>query len=836
MNTLIKGIVFILGLLICLQAVGTELYVGRTSSATKRDGSASAPYASLEDALRHVRELRRLNDPQIRKGAKIYVQDGVYHPEQPILIRPEDSGTSESPTEIIALGKSAIISGGVEIRTWQKLNKHPEISSQIAKHIYVAEAPRKSGRYFSFRQLWVNGKKGIRAESHDDQSLPRILNWNFENGTAIIPNVFPEFELKAGMEFFIHQWWAIAQLRVKDAKVSKDSIVLSFHEPEAKLQNEHPWPKPWLSKEHGNSAFRLVNSLQFLDEPGEWYLDEDNHKVYYYKRSDEQLTEGSVIVPYLETLVDIVGSPESPVQYVSFHGLQFKHSSWMRPHFQGHVALQAGMYFLDAYKLKVPGTADKKGLENQAWLGRPQSAVSVKNSAFTSFQNCRFEHLGASAIDFVIGNFNDTLTGNVFKDIAGNAIVLGKFSDPEFEAHLPYLPNDNRVVTTGTIIRNNLVTNVGNEDWGAVGIAAGFVKDVVITNNDLSDLPYTGISLGWGWTPTVNVMKNNTVSRNNIVRYGKYMYDVAGIYTLSAQPGTKIQENRIDSIYVSPYAHLPEHWFYLYTDEGSAYMQVTDNWFPSEKILQNANGPAVIWENNGPAVSKEKLKYTGLESTYSHLLSERHVVPASAKFNAYTPFTKPVFVQFRIKGQELSKAELSQFLKRQGADVNELYHWNEYAVLKTNDELGKKIVSAAVANYPTVEIKLFNDLFYAFDRSRCGDDQLSDSLDYVVLTCALKDDKEMQKTYYQMHATQFEEWPQVAKGFCQAGFQEVLLYRKDNQLMLFISFPKGKRFEDIDPLTVRNNPKVKEWNEIMSTFQVGIPGTDSHETWIFYKK
>lgn len=838
MMNFLKGTVltFLLLLVLLFRGMAAEIYVSAQATVSERNGTAIAPYANLEEALRHARELRRLQDPSIKNGIRIIIRDGNYLPDQPILIRPEDSGTRESPTEIVAEGNHAVISGGVLIQDWKKVGKHPDIPAAMAKHIYVAKAPRKSGRYFPFRQLWVNGVKAVRAESHDDQSLPRILDWNFQNGTVVIPNVFPGFEFKEGMEFFIHQWWAIAQLRVKSAEVRAKDIILSFHEPESKLQNEHPWPKPWLSKEHGNSAFRLVNALQFLDQPGEWFLDEEKQEVYYYKRPQENLASSKVVVPYLETLLEVRGSNEQPVSHISFKGIHFKYSSWLRPHFQGHVALQAGMYFLDAYKLNIPGTPDKKGLENQAWLGRPQAAISLEYSAHTSFQDCRFEHLGATGVDFIQGNFQDTVIGNVFKDIAGNALILGKFSDPDFEAHLPYLPKEDSRLTDGTQIRNNVISNIGNEDWGAVGIGAGFVKNVQISNNDLSDLPYTGISLGWGWTPTVNSMKNNTVSRNNIVRYGKYMYDVAGIYTLSAQPGTTIKENRIDSIYVSPYAHLPEHWFYLYTDEGSAYMQVVDNWFPSNKILKNANGPAVIWNNNGPEVLPQKLTYTGVEQPYKHLLREREALPQHAKFNQYVPFSKPVFVQFYLPQEALIKEDLLQFIQNQGADPQQLFQWKDYYLLETTDELGKKIVSAWLANYPALEAKLFRDLIYSFDRSRCQEEVSDAAVDYVILTAALKDDQELQNQYLEMHASQFDKWPEVAQGFCQAEFSEVLLYKNESQLMLYISFPKGKRFADLDPLTSKDNPRVDEWNKIMSGFQQGIPGTEANETWIFYKQ
>ncbi len=97
-------------------------------------------------------------------------------------------------------------------------------------------------------------------------------------------------------------------------EVHGDSTKLFFHQPESKIQNEHPWPAPWISKETGNSAFYLVNALQFLDEPGEWYLDVANRKIYYWPRNNENLSTASVIAPSLETLVKIEGTIDPPVQ------------------------------------------------------------------------------------------------------------------------------------------------------------------------------------------------------------------------------------------------------------------------------------------------------------------------------------------------------------------------------------------------------------------------------------------------------------------------------------------------------------------------------------------
>lgn len=41
----------------------------------------------------------------------------------------------------------------------------------------------------------------------------------------------------------------------------------------------------------------------------------------------------------------------------------------------------------------------------------------------------------------------------------------------------------------------------------------------------------------------------------------------------------------------------------LYTDEGSSFITVRDNWTEADKFLKNANGPGNVWENNGPMVN-----------------------------------------------------------------------------------------------------------------------------------------------------------------------------------------------------------------------------------------
>jgi hypothetical protein len=328
------------------------------------------------------------------------------------------------------------------------------------------------------------------------------------------------------------------------------------------------------------------------------------------------MSTAQVVAPYLQTIARVEGTIDNPVSHVFFKGIDFKYATWLRPSQAGHVPLQAGMFLLDAYKLKIPGTPDKKGLENQGWIGRQPGGVELQFVTNTGFERCNFSHMAATGLDYIKGTEYDTVVGCTFRDIAGTAIQAGIFSDPGFETHLPYDPADTRELCRKLTISNCFITNCANEDWGCVGISAGYVQGINIDHNELSDLPYSGICVGWGWTKTINAAKDNRIHANLVHHYAKYMYDVSGLYTLSAMPGSVISENVVHTILKAPYAHDPNHFFYIYLDEGSSYIQLKDNWTEQEKYMKNSNGPGNTWENNGPKVADSIKNKAGLEEAY----------------------------------------------------------------------------------------------------------------------------------------------------------------------------------------------------------------------------
>ena len=585
------------------------------------DGTRQSPKATLTSALRQAREWRRTEDNRIQGGITIYVEGGTYAFHEPVFIRPEDSGTKESPTIIRSVGdEKVILSGGISIKGWKKQGK-----------VWVADVPAFNGRPLDFRQLWVNGKKAVRARDVEDfEKMNRICSVDEKNEILYVPAVSirrlidNKGNLKAKYaEMVLHQMWCVANLRIRSVEVQGDSAAIRFHQPESRIQFEHPWPRPMVTTDGHNSAFYLTNARELQDVPGEWYHDIDARKVYYYPREGEKMQEAEVIVPAVETLVRVEGTLDRPVCHIRFEKITFSYTTWMRPSEKGHVPLQAGMYLTDGYRIdpKMQRNYLNHPLDNQGWLGRPAAAVRVVAARQIDFERCRFEHLGSTGLDYEEAVQGGVVRGCLFRDIAGNGLLVGSFSPAAHETHLPYDPADRREVCTQQQINNCYFTEIGNEDWGCLAIAAGYVRDVNIEHNEISEVPYSGISLGWGWTQTVNCMRNNRVHANLIHHYAKHMYDVAGIYTLGSQPKSYVTENCVHSIYKPGYVHDPNHWFYLYTDEGSSFITVRDNWTEGEKYLQNANGPGNVWENNGPKVDNDVHERAGLEAGYKDLLN-----------------------------------------------------------------------------------------------------------------------------------------------------------------------------------------------------------------------
>lgn len=573
-------------------------------------GTSAAPLGSLAEAVRRVRNLRRTHDAAVADGARILVCGGVYALREPVVLRPEDSGTAESPTVIMAAeGAAPTLSGGVSLGGWERLTgAGPQrLPAEARGHVWTASVPRWQGRPWEFRQLWVGERKAVRARFPDGDDMNRLVAWNkaaaeAEITTAALGGVRDVAEV----EMVLHQMWEIAILRLRTVAADGGAAWVTFQDPEGPIQFTHPWPPPVIKADDPghNSAFFLVNAPEFLTAPGEWWLDRAAERVYYWPRPDEDLTTATVTVPVLETVLQIAGSEDAPVAHVRFEGLRFAHTGWLRPSLAGHVPHQATMFMTEAYKLIPKGTPNWRSLDNQAWVGRPPAAVTVTGATALQFTGCTFEHGAMAGLDLERAVRDATVERCVFRDLGGNGLQAGYYGDAAGEVHLPYAPVDERTLVQRVTITRNRIDDTANEDWGGVGLGVGFAREITLTHNTIVTTSYSGISVGWGWTRTPNAMARNLIAANRILRFGTRNADTAGIYVLGAQLGTVVERNAVDTPEFWPWVHDPNHWGYIYLDEGASFTTVRDNWSPTEKFIKNANGPGNVWENNGPMVDE----------------------------------------------------------------------------------------------------------------------------------------------------------------------------------------------------------------------------------------
>ncbi|MBR5083633.1 MAG: right-handed parallel beta-helix repeat-containing protein [Prevotella sp.] len=577
-----KYLLAFLLMMMSLSVYAGEIYVSPTGDDTA-DGTAQAPLRSVQQALRTAREWRRLNDPRIEGGITIYLHGGEYCLNEPLFIRPEDSGTPTSPTIVKSVdGEQACISGGI--------TSNLDIGDRFPDMALI-QSPIPT------RQLWVNGKKAHRASQFGEGKMERILEFDPIHHTITIPTPKDVEVLKGqpSLEMVVHQRWAIAILRVKEMKIEGNKTVVSFMEPESRLEFEHPWPQPIINGEKGSSSFTLVNSSSFVNTPGSWnqWIKTNNCDILYMLRPEELNRESSAVIPRLNRLLTIEGYSQNRVHDIRFENITFEYAAWERPLRMGHVTLQGGFPLIDAYKLQQEGLPWSSTLENQAWIERPETAVSVRWAHHVDFVGCTFQHLAATALDYVVGVSDITISGNHFEDIGGTAILLGSFAEGAMEVHRPYMvaPKSDEYCKR-IIVSRNVIHDATNEDWGAVGIGAGFVRDVTIDSNEVSHVNYSGICVGWGWTPHDTGMANNRITRNHVTDFALQLYDAGGIYTLSNQPGSLIEGNTVEHIGAAPYA-TNDRGFNIYLDAETDGFTIRNNICPEGRYGDNHPGPNI---------------------------------------------------------------------------------------------------------------------------------------------------------------------------------------------------------------------------------------------------
>ena len=550
-----------------------NIYVSATGS-DDNDGTEGSPVKTIEKAQEIVRKYNK------ESSVVVNVANGEYKIEDSIKFTAEDGGQGNFGVSYV--GDNAVLTGGAEIANWTLFDSK--------NNIYKASAD------FDFAQLYVNGEKAVRAKSvpiDDTYSMRIIKAYRDEttedgvtypaNSITLDKNAVGKWSNLKDVKLKLLMAWTDNTLPIESIEYIGDRAVVKIQEPASERIFNRPHPD--IAGYAGVEKFVgwFENAYEFIDEDNEWYLDNHTNTVYYKAPKNVDMISATVVAPKTETLVSIEGSEKNPVQNLSFSGIDFCYTTWTTPNEEGLVGGQASQYVLTS------------NLDNEIGVYRTPSAVYLAWCENVDFLSNRFYNIGATALDYHYGCKNGLVEGNTITDVSGNGINIGKFvCDDLHDFHDAYNPKNKNEICDGQIVRNNYIARVGTDYEGSCGIAGGYPRNLTIEYNTMSYMPYTAISVGYGWTNKNNAMKGNIIRYNNIHDVCLSVCDGAAIYTLSKQPKSEIYEN---------YLHdFNRHIWFDYDCAGIYLDEQTDGYDIHDNVMINCAG---VWAHNTGKINLE---------------------------------------------------------------------------------------------------------------------------------------------------------------------------------------------------------------------------------------
>ena len=498
-------------------------------------GTLKAPVLSLQRAAELVSE----------KAGKIpvtiFLSGGNYPLTAHLMLGPEHGGNSDAPVRWKALPEEkAVISGGIPVNNWKE-EKDGSWSTSLPD-TYQG----------TFRSFYVNGKRATRAR-HPNNAYLRVGQVGKDNRTNFFfkENEISEVNDIDGLELILLHDWSVTRIPVKSIDWSSrqltavDSIGAQLPFFTLTHWEEHP-------------RYYLENVRDFCDQPGEWYADFEQRKVYYRPATGDRINATTGIIPLAEKLLVIQGNEDQHAAYISFEGITFEHSSWQVPE-HGYCGVQACMF------------TDRTTSTN-SWSKVP-AAIELDLAQHCSFAQCTIRNTGGSGIWIRRNCLECEITQSHIHSISGNGVCIGEGNDRLTDGS-PWWKSRPEEVSLGNRVSHTLIENCGNQFYGAVGIWCGLVANTVIEHSEIRDLTYTGISVGWMWTPEPTPCRENTIHANHIHHILTILSDGGGIYSLGLQPGSRITRNLIHDVQVNA-GRAESNGMFL--DEGTKELLIENN-------------------------------------------------------------------------------------------------------------------------------------------------------------------------------------------------------------------------------------------------------------------
>lgn len=491
---------------------GNDRFTGTLAEGNGVDG----PFATLRGAFEMLRGLKARGP--LSGPVTIVVKSGNYFLGDTFVFSPEDSGSESAPITVKAEepGK-AVFSGGRLISGWQLKNG-----------LWQTTLPEVARGEQYFTALFIGGERATRA---------RYPNTGFFRAETYVKESKDRFVYKEGdmkiwerlqdVTMTVYHSWTASVHTLDRLDTEKRQVVIKN-------------PSSYVFGKWGQARYYLENAWEFLDQPGEWYLNRETGVLSYKPRPGEDLGRLEVIAPLLPRLFDFRGDADAGrvIGHLKFIGL-----SWQ------HVDSAFG---------------DTEVIDGQAFAKVRRATIFAKGLQNTRFEQCEISHGQVHGIWFEVGCSGNTVRQCHIWDLGGGGVYIGDTA----------LPKSDEVGTHHITVENNFIHRVNLVMHGAHGIWIGKGTHNTLTHNEICDLDYSPIGVGWTWGfAEPSGAHHNIITYNYLHDFGLgELSDMAGIYTLGVSPGTEVRFNKVHDAWAYSYGG----WG-LYTDEGSTEVLMEKN-------------------------------------------------------------------------------------------------------------------------------------------------------------------------------------------------------------------------------------------------------------------
>ncbi|MCG9793097.1 PDZ domain-containing protein [Flavobacterium algicola] len=437
-----------------MQAQSIALFVSKKAT-TSSDGSKQKPFATLGEAIKKSKQLKQ---EDAKASIVVNILPGEYHLTEAITIPAILSGITikgTSASEVFLKGSSILPT------KWEKYNEN----------IFVTTVPPNS----NFDQLIVNDQSQILARypNYDEQaqywqgyaadalSKDRVSSWKNPKGAYFNA-------LHSGKWGGFH--WVVTGVDAKGEAILEGG------------QQNNRGSKP-------HEEYRMVeNVFEELDSPGEWFLDKDKNKLYYWPAKGISISSSKFEVLVLKELLLVVGTLDNPVRNVSISNITFENTNRtfmekFEPLLRSDWTIYRGsvLFFEGTENCKIEDSEFKKLGGNVIMASKYNKGLKVKGN---HIHDC-----GASAISF-IGD--------------ASAVRSPSFNYAQF---VPVADMDsvagpkNELYPRECLVADNLIYRIGRIEKQTAGVQISMAMDIVVRHNSIYDVPRAGINIGdgtWG--------------------------------------------------------------------------------------------------------------------------------------------------------------------------------------------------------------------------------------------------------------------------------------------------------------------------------------------------